>query len=187
MLLDGQGSIHRQIAIGGTCCSLPTFDRARLRLALVHSNVTICSRWVNLAACLARQVTATMPLPCHRDAVGAINILQEAIHGRYVAIAGCRKMARNSGLRRQNPRWHSAPNAFCDSLIGADIVIGVTYLRAVKRWSPNQRNTHHKVQRRKAITPSSARNQASAETSCKPKLANSSTSSLERDPLAAVA
>ncbi len=27
-------------------------------------------------------------------------------------------MARNSGLRRQNPRWRSAPNAFCDSPLG---------------------------------------------------------------------
>ncbi len=89
---------------------------------------------------------------CHRDAVGAINILQEAIHGDYVPI-------------------------------GADVVIRVTYLRDEKRWSPVQRNAHRMVQCRKAITPSSAKNQASAETSCKPKLANSSTSSLERVPL----
>ncbi len=36
--------------------------------------------------------------------------------------AGCRKMARNSGLRRQNRRWHSTPNAFCDSLDGGKTV-----------------------------------------------------------------
>ena len=93
---------------------------------------------------------------CHRDALGAINILQEAIHGSYVPI-------------------------------GADAVIRVTYLRDALRWSSNQRNTHRMVQCRKAITPSSAKNQASTETSCKPKLANSSISSLERVPLVAVA
>ena len=95
---------------------------------------------------------------CHRDALGAINILQEAIHGDYVAI-------------------------------GADAVIRVTYLRDALRWSPNQRNTHRMVQCRKAITLGSAQNQASAgETrSSKAKLANSSTSSLERVPLVAVA
>jgi putative transposase len=93
---------------------------------------------------------------CHRDAVGAINILQEAIHGSYVPI-------------------------------GADVEIRVTYLRDEKRWSPDQRTTYRKVQCRKAITLSSAKNQASAETSCKPKLAISSTSSLERVPLVAVA
>ena len=93
---------------------------------------------------------------CHRDAVGAINILQKAIHGDYVPI-------------------------------GADVVIRVTYLRDEKRWSPDQRNTHRMVQCRKAITLSSAKNQAWTETSCKPKLANSSTSALERVPLVAVA
>ena len=95
---------------------------------------------------------------CHQDALGAINILQEAIHGDYVPM-------------------------------GAGVVIRVTYLRAVKRWSPNQRNTHRMVQCRKAITPSSAQNQASAgETlSSKAKLANSSISSLGRVPLVAVA
>ncbi len=93
---------------------------------------------------------------CHRDAVGAINILQEAIHGSYVPI-------------------------------GADVVIRVTYLRDEKRWSPDQRKAHHKVQCRKARALSSAQIQASTETSCKPKLANSSTSSLELDPLVAVA
>ncbi|MDA8400367.1 MAG: zinc ribbon domain-containing protein, partial [Actinomycetota bacterium] len=93
---------------------------------------------------------------CHRDAVGAINILQEAIHGDYVPI-------------------------------GADVEIRVTYLRDEKRWSPDQRTTYRKVQCRKAITLSSAKNQASAETSCKPKLAISSTSSSERVPLVAVA
>ena len=56
----------------------------------------------------------------------------------------------------------------------ADVVIRVTYLRDDKRWSANQRLTHRMVQCRKAITPSSAKNQASAgETlSCKPKLAS---------------
>ncbi|MHB8290467.1 MAG: zinc ribbon domain-containing protein, partial [Acidimicrobiales bacterium] len=95
---------------------------------------------------------------CHRDALGAINILQEAIHGSYVAI-------------------------------GADVEIRVTYLRDAKRWSANQRNTHRMVQCRKAITPSGAKNQASAgETlSSKAKLANSSISSLGRVPLVAVA
>ncbi len=95
---------------------------------------------------------------CHRDALGAINILQEAIHGSYVPI-------------------------------GADVVIRVTYLRDALRWSPVQCNTHRMVQCRKAITLGSAKNQASAgETlSSKAKLAISSTSSLERVPLAAVA
>ncbi len=94
---------------------------------------------------------------CRRDALGAINILQEAIYGSYVPI-------------------------------GADVVIRVTYLRDDKRWSPDQRLTHRMVQCRKAITPSSAKNQASAgETlSSKAKLAISSTSSLERVPLVAV-
>ncbi|MHB8289682.1 MAG: RNA-guided endonuclease InsQ/TnpB family protein [Acidimicrobiales bacterium] len=82
---------------------------------------------------------------CHRDALGAINILQEAMHRDYVPI-------------------------------GANIVIRVTYLRDVLCWSPDQRLTHRMVQCRKAITPSSAKNQASAgETlSSKPKLANPS-------------
>ncbi|MHB8288974.1 MAG: hypothetical protein ACYDEY_07005 [Acidimicrobiales bacterium] len=93
---------------------------------------------------------------CHRDAIGAINVLQEVIHGDYVPI-------------------------------GPDVTIRVTYLRDEKRWSLDQRNTHRIVQRRKAITLSSAKNQASAETSCKPNLANSTTCSSEPDPLAAVA
>ena len=95
---------------------------------------------------------------CHRDAVRAINIVQEAIHGDYVPI-------------------------------GADVVIRVMYLRGALRWSPDQRNTHHKVQCRKVITPSSAKNQASAgETlSSKARLAISFTSSLERVPLGVVA
>ncbi|MDA8400513.1 MAG: transposase [Actinomycetota bacterium] len=93
---------------------------------------------------------------CHRDAVGAINILQKATHGDYVPI-------------------------------GPDVTIRVTYLRDEKRWSPDQRNTHRMVQCRKAITLSSAKNQASTETSCEPKLAISSSSSLEPDPLVAVA
>ncbi len=36
--------------------------------------------------------------------------------------------------------------------IGPDVIIRVTYLRAVKRCSPDQRNTHRKVQCPKAIT-----------------------------------
>ena len=71
--------------------------------------------------------------------------------------------------------------------IGADVEIRVTYLRDDKRWSPDQRNTHRMVQCRKARDLSSAKNRASAETSCKPKLAISSTNSLEPVPLVAVA
>ncbi|MHB8288852.1 MAG: hypothetical protein ACYDEY_06385 [Acidimicrobiales bacterium] len=93
---------------------------------------------------------------CHRDAVGAINIPQETMHGDYLSI-------------------------------GADVEIRVTYLRGVKRWSLDQHSTQPMVQCRKAITPSSAQNRASAETSCKPRLAFSSTSSLEPVPLVAVA
>ena len=61
---------------------------------------------------------------CHRDAVGAMNILPKAIYGEYVTI-------------------------------GPDTTIRVTYLRAVKRWSPDQRKAHRKVQCRKcsAVRP----------------------------------
>ncbi|MHB8319955.1 MAG: RNA-guided endonuclease InsQ/TnpB family protein [Acidimicrobiales bacterium] len=98
---------------------------------------------------------------CHRDAVGAINILQKALYGDYVPI-------------------------------GADINIRVTYLRAVKRWSPDQRKAHRMVQRRRvnhkvARALSIAQNRALVETPpSKPKLATSFTSSLEPDPLVAV-
>jgi putative transposase len=54
---------------------------------------------------------------CHRDVVGAINILMRAIHGDYTPL-------------------------------DPDTRIRVTYLRAVPRWSPNQRATHSTVQRR---------------------------------------
>ncbi len=84
---------------------------------------------------------------CHRDAVGAINILQKAIYGEYVPIR-------------------------------PDTKVRVTYLRAVERWSPDQRKAHHLVQCRKARALSSAQNRALSEASqiSKPKLANSSTS-----------
>ena len=84
---------------------------------------------------------------CHRDAVGAIDILQKALCGQYTPI-------------------------------GPDIKVRVTYLRAVERWSPDQREAHRKVQCRKARALSSAQNRALSETTqiSKPKLANSSTS-----------
>ena len=97
---------------------------------------------------------------CHRDAVGAINILQKAIEGEYVPI-------------------------------GPDVTIRVAYLRAVERWSPDQRKAHHKVQCRKARALSSAQMWALSEITqmSKPKLANSSTStnSLVPDQSVAVA
>ncbi|WP_082058591.1 zinc ribbon domain-containing protein [Acidithrix ferrooxidans] len=97
---------------------------------------------------------------CHRDALGAINILQKAIY------AEC-------------------------SPIGLDTTILVTYLRAEKHWSLNQRKTHQKVQCPKARARSSAQNRALSEISqtSKPKLANSSTStnSLVPDQSVAVA
>lgn len=68
---------------------------------------------------------------CHRDAVGAINILMRAIYGEY-----CR--------------------------IDPGTVIRVTYLRAVGRWSPGQRQAHSSVQRRKARARSKAPNRAAA-------------------------
>ena len=87
---------------------------------------------------------------CHRDAVGAINILQKAIHGSYVPI-------------------------------GSDVKIRVTYLRAVKRWSKDQREVYRKVQCRKARALSSAQNRALVGeiSSSKQKQAQSSTSSPE--------
>ena len=95
---------------------------------------------------------------CHRDAVGAINILQMAVYGTYVPI-------------------------------GPDVTIRVTYLRAVERWSDDQRKAHRKVQSRKARALSSAQNRALVvETQpSKPTLANPSTSSKEPDPLVVVA
>ncbi len=97
---------------------------------------------------------------CHRDAVGAINILQKAIHGEYVPI-------------------------------GPDVTIRVTYLRAVERWSSDQRSAHRKVQCRKARALSIAQNRALAGDTLlsEPKLATSSISSdpSEPDPLVAVA
>jgi len=75
--------------------------------------------------------------------------------------------------------------------IGPDTKIRVTYLRAVERWSPDQRQAHRKVQRRKARALSSARNRASSGVTqpCEPKPANSSTSpeQSEPGPLVAVA
>lgn len=68
---------------------------------------------------------------CHRDAVGAINILMRASYGNY---------------RRIDP----------------GTMIRVTYLRAVERWSPGQREAHSIVQRRKARARSKAQNRATA-------------------------
>jgi transposase len=68
---------------------------------------------------------------CHRDAVGAINILMRASYGDY---------------RRIDP----------------GTVIRVTYLRAVERWSPGQRDAHSSVQRRKARALGNAPNRAGA-------------------------
>ncbi|MHB8290103.1 MAG: HEPN domain-containing protein [Acidimicrobiales bacterium] len=49
---------------------------------------------------------------------------------------GCRKMARNSGLRKQNPRWRCAANAFCDSLHSAHFDgTDATDLAALTQWS----------------------------------------------------
>ncbi|MHB1640585.1 MAG: zinc ribbon domain-containing protein [Candidatus Dormibacteria bacterium] len=66
---------------------------------------------------------------CHRDAVGATNILQKAIHGEYLSI-------------------------------GPDTEIRVTYLRAVERWSKEQRQAHRLVQCRQARALSRAPNRA---------------------------
>lgn len=66
---------------------------------------------------------------CHRDVVGAINILMRATYGQYTRI---------------DPA----------------IVIRVKYLRAVPRWSNDQRGTHRKVARRKATARSRAQNRA---------------------------
>jgi putative transposase len=96
---------------------------------------------------------------CHRDAVGAINILQRAIHGEYVPI-------------------------------GPDAVIRVTYLRAVARWSQDQRKAHRKVQAAKARALSSAQNRASSGAVTGEQAgseAKSSTGSNEPGQLAAVA
>ncbi|MHB8190192.1 MAG: zinc ribbon domain-containing protein [Ferrimicrobium sp.] len=62
--------------------------------------------------------------------------------------------------------------------IRPDTTIRVTYLRAVQRWSSDQREAHHMVQCRKARALSSAQNRALSEVTqtSKPKLANSSTS-----------
>ncbi|MHB1891923.1 MAG: RNA-guided endonuclease InsQ/TnpB family protein [Candidatus Dormibacteria bacterium] len=95
---------------------------------------------------------------CHRDAVGATNILQQAIHGEYIPI-------------------------------GPDTEIRVTYLRAVQRWSPDQRQAHRLVQRRQAralsIAPNRALPQATAGSWRVP--ANPSTGASASGPLAAVA
>ena len=95
---------------------------------------------------------------CHRDAVGAINILQKAIHGTYVPI-------------------------------GPDVNIRVTYLRAVERWSEDQRKAYRKVERRKAGALSSAQNRASTGgiPASKQTQAQSLTSPLGPDSLVAVA
>ncbi len=97
---------------------------------------------------------------CHRDAVGAINILQKALYEEYTPI-------------------------------GPDTKIEVTYLRAVERWSLDQREAHRKVQCRKARSPSSAQNRALSEATqiSKLKLANSytSTDSSATDQLVVVA
>ena len=73
--------------------------------------------------------------------------------------------------------------------IGAGTEIRVTYLRAVERWSKDQRQAHHKVQSRKARALSSAQNRASLEEipTSKPTEAKSSTGSPEPDPMVVVA
>lgn len=74
----------------------------------------------------------TCGFTCHRDAVGAINILMLSTHnGVFTPID---------------------PNT----------QIRVTYLRAVPRWSPDQRNTHRQVQQRHHAlrARSNAQNQA---------------------------
>jgi len=93
---------------------------------------------------------------CHRDAVGAINILQKALYGQYMPI-------------------------------GPDTKIRVTYLRAVKRWSPDQRKAHRKVQYRKVRALSIAQNRATPVRECKPMQANPSAGSSEPGLLAVVA
>ena len=95
---------------------------------------------------------------CHRDAIGAMNILQKAIYGEYAPIR-------------------------------PDTTIRVTYLRAVERWSLDQRKAHRKVQCQKARALSSAQNRALSDVTqiSKPILANSFTNSLESDPLVVVA
>jgi len=73
--------------------------------------------------------------------------------------------------------------------IGADTQIRVTYLRAVERWSLDQRKAHRKVQRRKARALSSALNRASSGEiqTCKQTQATSFTGSSEPGPMATVA
>ena len=73
--------------------------------------------------------------------------------------------------------------------IGPDTKVRVTYLRAVERWSADQRKAHRKVQCQKARALSSAQNRALSDVIqiSKPKLANSFTNSLESDPLVVVA
>ncbi len=77
------------------------------------------------------------------------------------------------------------------SPIGSDVKVRVTYLRAVERWSPDQRKAHHMVQCRKVRARSSAQNRALSEITqtSKPKLADSSTSTnpLVPDQLVVVA
>jgi transposase len=96
---------------------------------------------------------------CHRDAVGAINILQKASYGSYVPIRPDTKI-RVTYLRAVE-RWSSS----------------------------SQRSAHRKMQRRKARALSIAQNRASIVVTreCKPTQANSSTSSLEPGTLAVVA
>ena len=73
--------------------------------------------------------------------------------------------------------------------IGPDTEIRVTYLRAVERWSTDQRHAHRLVQRRKARALSSAPNRASppATAASERVPANPSTSASVPGPLAAVA
>ncbi len=98
-----------------------------------------------------RCVNPVCGFTCHRDAVGAINILQKTLYGTYVPI-------------------------------GPDVKIRVSYLRAVERWSKDQREAHRKVERRKverrkARALSSARNRASSGEvpACEQRQAQSST------------
>ncbi|KJF16290.1 putative transposase DNA-binding domain protein [Acidithrix ferrooxidans] len=126
----------------------------KTKLELVHQDESYSSQ--TCPACLrrnrpsGRHYRCKSPIcgfSCHRDALGAINILQKAIYAEH-------------------------------SPIGLDTTILVTYLRAEKHWSLNQRKTHQKVQCPKTRARSSAQNRALSETSqtSKPKLANSSTS-----------
>ena len=107
--------------------------------------------------------------------------------GREYRCQGCNFTCHRDAVGSINILQKAIHGAYAP--IGPDTEIRVTYLRAVERWSADQRQAHRLVQRRKARAGSSAPNRASSRKNVASKriLATPSTSISVPSPRAAVA